>query len=126
VYPADDLADTVHVAAVHGGEVVGVATVFPEELDGAPAWRLRGMAVEQSRRGEGVGSLLLAEVCELVRRRGATVLWCNARRTALEFYRAHGFTVGGDEFLAAGGVPHRVATLALHSASAEATSGRES
>jgi predicted GNAT family N-acyltransferase len=113
-YPADDLDDTLHLAVRDGEVVIGVATVFPEAYDGHPAWRLRGMAVVEGRRGEGVGSRLLAEVLSQVRSRGADLLWCNARTVALSFYSTHGFTIVGEEFLAAHGVPHYLAMLPLN------------
>jgi predicted GNAT family N-acyltransferase len=113
VYEQDDLPETVHLAASGGAEIVGVATVFPEAYEGRAAWRLRGMAVAEPVRGSGVGSALLAEVVEVVRRHDGGLLWCNARSAALPFYLAHGFTVVGEEFLAAHGIPHRVALLDL-------------
>ncbi len=113
VYPADELDGTLHVAVCEGDAVIGTATVFPEPYDLRPAWRLRGMAVAEGRRGEGIGSRLLAEVLEQVRLRGADLLWCNARTEALAFYTRHGFTVVGEEFLAAHGVPHYLAVRPL-------------
>lgn len=111
VYPIDNFADTVHLAAFDENVVVGTATSFPEPYDGRPAWRLRGMAVAESHRGSGIGSTLLAEVLRRVRDDGVDLLWCNARSVALSFYTHHGFMIVGDEFLAASGVPHYVAVL---------------
>src|SRR5687768_6625724 len=58
-FPEDDRADTLHLAAFdEGGAVVGVATLFPQASDRRPgerAWRLRGMAVDPSTQGTGVG-----------------------------------------------------------------------
>jgi predicted GNAT family N-acyltransferase len=119
VYPVDDLLGTVHLAAFDAEVVVGTATVFPEPHDGRPAWRLRGMAVAEARRGSGVGSLVLTEVLRQVREHGGALLWCNARTVALPFYTGHGFTIVGDEFFTAHGVPHYLATLKL----AECTPG---
>jgi GNAT superfamily N-acetyltransferase len=113
VYPADDLGDTIHLAAFDGDEVVGTATLFPEPYEGRPAWRLRGMAVADGWRGRGIGSLLLEEVVGHVRESGGNLLWCNARTAALPFYLGHGFTTVGEEFLVAHGVPHHLAVLDL-------------
>jgi predicted GNAT family N-acyltransferase len=112
-YPADDLSETVHVAALDGEVVVGTATVFPEPHDGRSAWRLRGMAVEESHRGSGVGSMVLTEVLRQVREHDVDLLWCNARTVALPFYTGHGFTIVGDEFLTAHGVPHYLAIFTM-------------
>jgi predicted GNAT family N-acyltransferase len=113
IYPADDLVDTVHLAAFDGDEVVGTATLFPEPYAGQPAWRLRGMAVADGWRCRGIGSQLLGEVVDQVRESGGRLLWCNARTVALPFYVGHGFTTVGEEFLVAHGVPHHVAVLDL-------------
>ena len=113
VYPADDLADTIHLAAFDGEVVVGTATIFPEPHDGRPAWRLRGMAVAESHRRSGVGSAVLAEVLRQMGEHGIDLLWCNARTVALPFYTGHGFTIVGNEFRTANGVPHYVATCNL-------------
>jgi predicted GNAT family N-acyltransferase len=113
VYPVDDDAATVHLGAFVAEQLVGCATVFPEPLDGEPAWRLRGMAVHPARRSQGVGSRLLTECLRTVQDQRGRLLWCNARTQALSFYRGHGFTVAGEEFLTAGGVPHYLALLRL-------------
>lgn len=113
VYPADDAPDTVHFAAFVNQDVIGVATAFPDSFDGRPAWRLRGMAVRDGRRG--IGSILLAEVTAAVLAHGGTFLWCKARTVALPFYLTHDFTTVGEEFLAAHDIPHYVAILKLKS-----------
>lgn len=112
-YPADDLPDTVHLAALDDGEVIGAVTFFPELYEGRPAWRLRGMAVSKARRGSGIGSMLLAEVLNQLHGNRADLLWCNARTVALSFYTGHGFTIVGEEFVVAQGIPHYVAVLQL-------------
>jgi GNAT superfamily N-acetyltransferase len=103
---------SVHVAAYDGDRVVGVATVFPQPWPGPPpiadAWRLRGMAVEPSRRGSGVGRLVLAEAMRVMAEAGASLAWANARSVALAFYEAAGWVPVGDEFVTAEtGMPHR-------------------
>ncbi len=113
VYPVDHLDDTLHLAVYDGDAVIGTATVFAEAQEERPGWRLRGMAVAEGRRGEGIGSQLLSEVLDQVQSRGADLLWCNARTEALSFYTRHGFTIVGEEFLAAHGVPHYLALLPL-------------
>lgn len=107
VYPEDDLPSTLHLAATDAaGRVVGCATFFPEPYDGGPAWRLRGMATDESVRGQGVGRLLLSEGLAAARTATVPTLWCNARTTAAGFYSRFGFVVEGEEFLTAGGIPH--------------------
>jgi len=129
-YPQDDLPETFHVAICHDTTAIGCATFFPEpfpepmdaELSGrsrgyprdlpdnsARVWRLRGLAVSPQWQGRGLGGSLLRFGLAEIARRGGTQLWCNARTSALDFYRNHGFTVQGEEFLIENGIPHVVA-----------------
>jgi GNAT superfamily N-acetyltransferase len=113
VYGQDDSA--LHLGAWDDGLLVGCATVFPDPWPGGPeapdpepaAWRLRGMAVEPSRQWTGLGRQVLAAAVAAAWEGGAPLLWANARTAALPFYAAAGWTVAGEEFLAADtGLPH--------------------
>ena len=118
VYGEDDGA--VHVGAWDDGELVGCATVFPDPWAGPDpasepaAWRLRGMAVDPSRQGTGIGGLVLAEAVSAAREAGAPLLWANARTAAMRFYERHGWQPVGEEFLTEDtGLPHRAIVLRL-------------
>jgi len=124
--PEDGLPGTVHLGVVDtgagadadsgtDGAVVAVATLFPEATafrPGARAARLRGMAVDHHRQGEGIGSLLLAEVVGRAREDGCEVLWANGRDSAVGFYERHGWQVVGDGFSVMG-LPHHVVLVDL-------------
>ena len=49
-------------------------------------------------RGQGHGAALLVATEDYARRRGAVLIWCNARVTAAEFYRHHGWQILGEVF----------------------------
>jgi GNAT superfamily N-acetyltransferase len=94
-----------HVAALVDGRVIGVASVVPQAHPdgGAPgAWRIRGMAVDDDRRGRGIGGRLLERCLAHARANGAQLVWCNARVRAVPFYERHGFEREGAAF----DVPH--------------------
>ena len=115
-YAEDDVA--VHIGAWEDAALVGCATVFADRWLGPPevadAWRLRGMAVDPSRQGGGVGTQVLREAVSAARDAGAPVIWANARTTALGFYLRHGWRVAGEEFLASDtGLPHHPILLEL-------------
>jgi len=99
-YPGDDLAETVHLGAFDGERLVGIASLYCEDrLDAPnPGWRLRGMATAADVRGAGFGAALLAACVEHVAASEGAELWCNARMTAVGFYRRAGFEVVSDEF----------------------------
>jgi GNAT superfamily N-acetyltransferase len=120
VYSEDEGA--VHIGAWDDDMLVGCATVFPEPWPGSDsaseesaAWRLRGMAIDPSRQGTGVGRLVLAEGIAAAREGGAALLWANARTSALGFYERMGWRVVGEEFIATdSGLPHKPMLIDLN------------
>lgn len=100
--PGDDDPSAVHVGAYDDDELLATGNVRRESAPWAPAvpaWRLRGMATEPARRGEGVGALVLAALLEHCRAQGGGELWCNARTPARSFYARAGFTEVGEEWV---------------------------
>lgn len=106
--PGDDLTVGVHIGAcADDGTVVGTCFVFPDPCrwldDEHPgtedAWHLRQMATAPDWRGQGVGSAVLAAALEYVRRQGAPLIWCNARKPAVPFYARQGFLPHGEIFV---------------------------
>lgn len=108
--PGDELCGAVHVAAVEDDVVLGTCFVYPEPCPWLPAvgdaWRLRQMATDPRHRGRGVGAAVLAGAIDVVRARGASLIWCHARESAAPFYARHGFRVHGERFVEHG-LPHR-------------------
>ncbi|MBA2339708.1 MAG: GNAT family N-acetyltransferase [Pyrinomonadaceae bacterium] len=101
IYPGDDAPDTLHLGAYLNGETVGVASLYhepPPGEDDETAWRLRGMAILPQLQRQGYGKALLERCLAHVSAQGGITLWCNARTTAAEFYRASGFEVIGEEY----------------------------
>jgi len=94
------LPDLACFAVVEGERVIGTATVHREAAPWAPhetpAWRLRSMATEEGRRGQGIGTALLTAIVDHVRSRGGRLLWCNARTPAVAFYERGGFRTRGE------------------------------
>jgi predicted GNAT family N-acyltransferase len=108
-YPEDSTREAVHVAALEGEVVVGIASIYHEDEAGgtdAGAWRLRGMATAPEIRGSGVGGEVLEEVIAQMKARGATKIWCNARTSVAGFYERYGFAVFGEEYEMPGIGPH--------------------
>ena len=101
IYPADDAAATLHLGAYSAGAITGIASIYhesPPAAANAGAWRLRDMGVSDSMRRRGCGSRLLQACVEHVTAHGGSLLWCNARPTAVPFYLAHGFRMREDCF----------------------------
>lgn len=103
----DDLGDgdpgCVHAAVLDSaGTVLAAGSVrpaAPPQLLGCPAgtpgWRLRGMATQESWRGQGLASAVLHSLAAHVARHGGGRLWCHARLGAQSFYRRSGFASHG-------------------------------
>jgi predicted GNAT family N-acyltransferase len=107
----DENPDAVHLAAIEDDEVAACCLILPRPYPNRPAepgaWQLRGMATTPlwQRRGLG-GTLLIAALVE-AERRGGRLMWCDARTTAVPFYRQHEFVAEGAEFLhTESGIPH--------------------
>jgi GNAT superfamily N-acetyltransferase len=117
-YATDDHATTWHIGAVdEHGTVLATATFFPEPFPDAPApgaLRLRSMAVAPSAQGLGVGTAVIEAGLVRAASVGATLVWANARDSALGFYRACGFTVTDRRFVDPdSGLPHTVVVRSL-------------
>ncbi len=121
IYDGDTLPSTLHLGAFRQGDptqVLGIVTLSNAPMPGGPAEgdvRLRGMAVDPSVQGLGVGRLLVQRSLVAAADRGAKRMWCNARVTAMGFYQKLGFVTRGDEFQIAGIGPHYLMHIALDS-----------
>lgn len=112
VYDGDELGSTVHFGARRDGVVVATSTwicaAWPENPSLA-AVQLRGMAVDDSLQGTGIGRRLIDAGLAHAREIGAHVVWAKARDSALSFYVHCGFRVVGGEFIEpASGLPHHL------------------
>lgn len=110
VFDGDDVPTTRHFVAEQDGSIIGCATLVLNEWQGAPAWQLRGMAVENGFRGRGIGKALLAAVEESIADGAVRQLWCNARSPAVPFYEICGWVVESEEFVIPTAGPHRKMT----------------
>lgn len=93
-------AGCLHVLAVDArGAVVGTARM---QADG----HIGRMAVLKDRRGQGVGSRMLAGLVAIAQEMRLPSVWLTAQSAALPFYLKHRFAVEGDEYIEAG-IAHR-------------------
>lgn len=90
-WPGDD--EAMHWTLRHEGAIVAVLSVFPSPQGPTP-WQLRGMAVDPSRQGQGLGARLLRAVEQwMFHELPGQNLWCNARIGAVGFYERAGWRV---------------------------------
>jgi predicted GNAT family N-acyltransferase len=92
----DQRADAIHLGAYDLADVlVGVCSLFEmatPKLEGCKQFRLRAMATAPEVRGSGAGKAIVLEALRLTGGMGADLLWCDARKVALNFYSACGFS----------------------------------
>ena len=117
-FDGDDDPSTIHLAAFdHSNTVVATSTWLERPAPHRPgerATQLRGMATHRTLQGTGLGSRVLRAGLDMARAAGSPLVWANARDAALDFYRAHGFSVVGDGFIeTVTQLPHHVVELRL-------------
>jgi GNAT superfamily N-acetyltransferase len=84
------------------GQVAAVVSMMMwpcPDRDGIRAVYFWGMAVAADRQRSGYGRRLLSEVLDYGRRRGADIVWADARAEAVPFYEACGAAVVGEPYL---------------------------
>ncbi|MDP4108901.1 MAG: GNAT family N-acetyltransferase [Bacillota bacterium] len=111
VFDGDSLKTTLHLGGFIDGSLVSVGTflINPHEgFQGKNQHQLRGLATLPEYRGRNFGTLLIKRAEEILTLREAELWWCNARVSAVGFYKKLGLIVYGDEFIIEGVGPHRV------------------
>jgi GNAT superfamily N-acetyltransferase len=118
VFTGDEDEQNRHFGVFIEGQLVGVASLFRAPLPQAgrgsvdpadgPEWQLRGMAVRPLFQKSGLGRELLRGCMNFVYQEAESLLWCNARSSAVGFYLANGFETRGNEFLIPDVGPHFV------------------
>lgn len=78
--------DAYHLTAWNGTKIVGTGRLH---FNSAEEAQVRYMAVEESYARQGIGSMILIQLEEEARRRGAKRIVLNARESALPFYSKH-------------------------------------
>jgi predicted GNAT family N-acyltransferase len=107
VFPGDADSSARHFVAIRNDAIVGTLTLHLNQCENEPAWQLRGMAIEPSQQGRGIGSQLLEAAERSVLEDSPTrQLWCNARVPAVAFYEKHGWRVVSEVFDVPTAGPH--------------------
>lgn len=106
VYKEDEYSDTIHLILKNQeGDLLVTGTLILEKEE-TIQYRIRGMAVKESLRGQGWGSTLLDSFINVSKEKKAEKIWCNARVKALGLYERKGFVKIGEPFDVPGSGPH--------------------
>ena len=85
----------IHFGLYHEHYLTGVVSLF----ETGKAAQFRKMAILPDEQGKGFGKQLLQYVIQFCKQEGIELLWCNARTTAISFYKKIGFVTSGEPYL---------------------------
>ena len=90
----DDDDISFHLGAFKDSKLVSVASFFYDrntEFKDQHQYQLRGMATLPEYQGRGLSSELLNMAFPIIKQNFCTLLWCNARTSAVGYYEKVGF-----------------------------------
>jgi len=97
----DNNPNTFHIGLYYYGTLVGVATYMNNKnilFDAKNPYQLRGMAMDVRFQGKKLGNVLLKKGEQLLKDKNCDLLWCNARKKAVDFYSRFDFSTFGEPF----------------------------
>lgn len=99
-FKEDEFENTFHLGAFYNDKLVGIASFMQNRIDVVKGeqYQLRGMATLPEVRGMGAGRLLIEEAKRTLKAKEINILWCNARKEAVGFYKSLDFVIIGEEF----------------------------
>src|SRR4051812_36832767 len=108
IFPTDEIDGAFHLGCFVDGTLASVASFFPNNYKDkkTQGYQLRGMATAKEFAGKGYGGELIDFALSQLNATKATYLWCNARTSAIEFYKKKGFELCSEEFEIEGVGPH--------------------
>lgn len=99
-FTGDMESGTMHFGLIYKDELVSIVSFMKskyKDFEGEH-YQLRGMATQDRFQGKGFGKILMERSEELLKRKGISIIWCNARVVALDFYKKIGYKITGNEF----------------------------
>ncbi|MEE9349797.1 MAG: GNAT family N-acetyltransferase [Flavobacteriaceae bacterium] len=99
-YQNDSEISTKHYGAFIDSINIGIVSIMKNKhtLFNGIQVQLRGMAIAKTHQGNGIGLELIEFVLKDLNLKTDTILWCNAREQAVDFYKKKGFKIKGKRF----------------------------
>lgn len=101
VFDGDDLETTIHLGIFETENLLGICSFFknsnPIILE-TSQYQLRGMAILKAFQNKGLGKLLLKHGEHVLKNKNVKIVWCNARKVALNFYKNNNYQITGNPF----------------------------
>jgi len=107
IFPDDN--KSIHLGLYKKNTLVSIISFFNKNLKGYEkfnCWQFRGMATITDQERLGYGKKLLNASIKLVKSNGADYFWCNARESALNFYKKLNFKIVSKRFIIPISGPH--------------------
>lgn len=101
VFPGDEEDQNFHLGAFVDGKLVSIASFYlenHEKFDAKVQYRLRGMATLEDYRHKGYSASLIQTGLPIIKSNQGSLIWCNARTSAIGFYEKIGFEKVSKEF----------------------------
>ena len=98
--PGDHDPETVHLGVYDENKLLCTGSFMKNNRDEFTGhqYQLRGMATAEGSQRKGYGRILLEKAEDFFKVRGIDLIWCNARVSALEFYKKSGYETIGEVF----------------------------
>ena len=90
----DEDQEGIHFGAFSDNKLVGIISLFQSDK----SFQFRKLAVSAEYQKMGIGNALLRRVEEFAGSEGGTLIWCNARVSAIGFYMKAGYAHTGKLF----------------------------
>jgi GNAT superfamily N-acetyltransferase len=100
-FVGDELPSTHHFGYFTANQLLGVISLFEAEnvtFSEQKSFQIRGMAVLESHQKKGIGEALVREAETFCKKLKTTLIWFNARTSAVGFYKKMGYKISGSEF----------------------------
>ncbi len=100
-FEGDELPSTHHFGYFTANQLLGVISLFEAEnatFEKQKSFQIRGMAVLESYQKKGIGEALVREAETFCKKQKTTLIWFNARTSAVGFYKKMGYEIEGNEF----------------------------
>ena len=97
----DEDTNTFHLGLFYYGSLAGVVSYMNKnnsDFKATNPYQLRGMAMDVRFQGKKLGNVLLKKGEEILRQKKCDLLWCNARKKAVDFYMRFNFCTFGKPF----------------------------
>lgn len=100
-FEGDELETTLHFGGFVNQELVGIISLFKNNhssFQQENQYQIRGMAVLENFRKYGLGKKIVEYSEDYLKQKNISLIWFNARESAVGFYQKSGYEIIGDSF----------------------------